>query len=158
MKNNLVAPFISPYIFYFRSTMGCSFPELAWFRSYLTNRQQTTRIGTSVSSPLKVTHGVPQESILVPILFSMYMNDLPKAISNCKIETYVDDTKLYISFTQKDQDSAVIHLQQDLNRFAEWCCANNLLINPTKTKIMLFGTRQNLSRFSGFSVTFLSKS
>ena len=85
------------------------------------------------------------------------MNDLPKAISNCKIESYVDDTKLYISFTLKDQDSAVIHLQQDLNRFAEWCCANHLLINPTKTKIMLFGARQNLSRFSGFSVTFLEE-
>ena len=119
-------------------SLCCSPRALAWFRSYLTNRQQTTRIGTSVSSPLNVTHGVPQGSILGPILFSLYMNDLPKAISNCKIESYVDD-------------------QQDLNRFAEWCCANHLLINPTKTKSMLFGTRQNLSRFNGFSVTFLEK-
>lgn len=138
-------------------SLGCSSRALAWFRSYLTDRQQTTRIGTSVSSPLTVTHGVPQGSILGPILFSLYMNDLPKAISNCKIESYVDDTKLYISFTLKDQDSAIIHLQQDLSRFAEWCCANHLLINPTKTKIMLFGTRQNLSRFNDFRVTFLEQ-
>ena len=82
-------------------SLGCSPRALAWFRSYLTNRQQTTRIRTSVSSPLNVTHGVPQGSILAPILFSLYMNDLPKAISNCKIESYVDDTKLYISFTLK---------------------------------------------------------
>ena len=98
---------------------------LAWFRSYLTNRQQLTRVGTSVSSPLTVTHGVPQGSILGSILFSLYMNDLPKAIRNCKIKSYVGDTKLYISFTLKDQGSAIIHLhvQQDLNRFVEWCCA-----------------------------------
>ena len=72
--------------------LGTSRNALNQYLSYLTNCEQTTRIGTSISSSLKVTLGVPQGSILEPLLFSFYMNDLSDIISKCSVESYVDDT------------------------------------------------------------------
>ena len=99
-----------------------------WFQSYLTNRQQCTRIATSLSEPLTVTHDVPQGSILGPMLFGLYMNDLPDVIKSSNIESYVDDTKIYLSFSTNDVDSCLRQVVEDLRRVAEWCCANHLLV------------------------------
>ena len=137
--------------------LGTSTHALNWLRSYLTNRKQTTRVGTSLSPSSTVTHGVPQGSILGPMLFSVYMNDLPKAIKNCSIESYVDDAKLFLSFGIKERETALSQLTQDLNRVASWCCTNRLLINPQKTKLMLFGTRQLIGRVSDIAIPFLGK-
>ena len=137
--------------------LGTSTHALNWFRSYLTNRKQTTRVGTSLSPSSTVTHGVPQGSILGPILFSVYMNDLPNAIKNCSIESYFDDAKLFLSFGIKERETALSQLTQDLNRVASWCCTNRLLINPQKTKLMLFGTRQLTGRVSDIAIPFLGK-
>ena len=113
-----------------------------WFESYLVERQQTTRIGTSLSPPLTVTHGVPQGSILGPALFTLYMNDLQTVTRFCDAESYVDDTKIYLSFSPKDIRESLSKVERDLHRVAEWCCSNHLLINPAKTKLMFFGTQQ----------------
>ena len=122
--------------------LGTSTNALHWFQSYVTEGEQTTRVGISTSSPLVVTHGVPQGSILGAVLFSLYMNDLPDATKTCSAESYVDDTKLFLSFATNDNVNALSQIGQDLNRVAEWCCTNRLLINPQKTKLMLFGTRR----------------
>ena len=137
--------------------LGTSAKALNWFQSYLIKREQTTRIGTSISSSLTVTHGVPQGSILGPVLFSLYMNDLPDTITNCSVESYVDDTKLFLSFTTNDKDGALSQIIQDLNNLTRWCCTNRLLINPQKTKLMLFGTRQLVGRLSDITIPFLGK-
>ena len=73
-------------------------------------------------------------------LFSLYMNDLPEVIvliSN--LESYVDGTKICFSFASKDTDLCLRQGAEDLKHVAEWCCANHLLINPNKTKCVLFG-------------------
>lgn len=70
------------------------------------------------------------------------MNDLPDAVRICSVESYVDDTKLFLFFATNDNVNALSQIQQDLNRVAEWCCTNRLLINPQKVNFMLFGTRQ----------------
>ena len=76
---------------------GASTSALKWFKSYLTNRYQVVGIHSSFSDPLPVECGVPQGSILDPLLFSIYVNGLPEVPRHCSTECYVDDTKLLVS-------------------------------------------------------------
>jgi hypothetical protein len=64
------------------------------------------------------------------------------------LESYVDDSKLLLSFTIQDFDNAILSLQDDLSGITKWCCENKLLINPTKAKFLLIGTIDNF--FSGY--------
>ena len=72
---------------------------------------QSTRLGTSRSEELIVTHGVPQGSILGPLMFSLYMNDLPSVVKFSSVETYAGDTKVYLSISPKDIDSCLTKLK-----------------------------------------------
>ena len=119
--------------------LGTSREVLKWFEIYLTDCQQSTRVGISLSDPLTVTHGVPQGSILGPMLFSLYMNDLPSVVKFSCVESYVDDTKIYLSFSTKDLDTCMTQVIEDLRNIARWCCTNSLLINPIKTKFIHWG-------------------
>ena len=75
-------------------------------------------MGISISLPLIVTHGVPQCSILGPMLFRLCINDLPDAIRTCSVESYVVDTKLFLSFATNDNVNALSQIGQYLNRVA----------------------------------------
>ena len=68
-----------------------------WVDSYLSDRKQSVKIGSTCSSPLDVTFGVPQGSILGPLLFLIYINDLPQFIQDCLLVIYADDTQILIS-------------------------------------------------------------
>ena len=68
---------------------------------------QSTRLGTSRSSELTVTHGVPQGSILGPLMFSLYMNDLLSVVKFSSEESYVDDTKVYLLCSSNNIDSCL---------------------------------------------------
>ena len=94
--------------------IGASDKVVDWFKSYLTDRKQFVRIGSATSSPLNITHGVPQGATLSPLLFCIYLNDLPLAIETCRIEFYVDDSKILLSFSIKDSTSAKQNLEKDL--------------------------------------------
>ena len=126
--------------------VGVSNTALKWFKSYLTNGCQLVRINCTLSDSLEVTYGVPQRSILGPLLFSIYISDLPSVPQQCPADCYVDDTKLYACFSVRDYELAMDLINDDLIRIQNWCFQNLLLLNPDKTKLMVYGTRQMLAR------------
>ena len=86
------------------------------------------------------------------------MNDLPEVIKFSDIESYVDDTMIYFSFASKDTDLSLRQGAEDLQHVVEWCRANHLLINPDKTKFVLFGVRQLIPKLpSDITVPFLGQ-
>ena len=118
---------------------------------------QAVRIGAEISDLLPITKGVPQGSILGPLLFNLFINDLPCIPLNSELESYVDDSKLFLSFCiEKLQD--VVTVNNDLFMVATYLSNNCLLANPDKTKIMFFGTQQMLKHIpADTSFTFLGK-
>ena len=122
---------------YFIVTYGA----LDWFQSYLSNRQQCVRIGDAVSKVLSLEFGVPQGSNLGPVLFTIYVNDLLSVPKRCLSASYVDDCKLYLSFSPAELTTSISALNEDLMRISQWCCKNSLLINPDKTKVLAVGVQ-----------------
>ena len=138
--------------------IGVSQFAVDWFKSYLSERSQSVRIGSTLSEARTTTRGVPQGSILGQALFNIYINDLPSIPNESSLESYVDDSKLYLAFPIQDAEAAAFKLTEELNRIAAWCCFNSLLINPTKTKLLLLGTRQMLKRVpKDFHITVLGR-
>ena len=137
--------------------VGISSSGVTWFNSYLSQRHQIVRINNELSEPLPVDSGVPQGSILGPLLFSIYMSDLPSVFQHCQSESYVDDTKIYISFPIQDRADAIFHINDDLLKIRNWCFDNYLLLNPDKTKLMISGSRQLLSKLPDVRLSLMGK-
>ena len=102
-------------------------------------------MANNVVSPYRnVSCGVPQGSVLGPLLFLIYVNDLCSIIKNSKISMYADDTVVYISHS--NLRDAIALIQSDLNSLYDWCNRNKLTINCKKTKYCLFGMRSNIKK------------
>ena len=119
--------------------IGFSETPLKWFDSYLKDRSQIVIANNTKSMCKKLTTGVPQGSILGPLAFLLYINDLVDNISQCKTLLYADDTILLSS--HQDVGIATTQLQNDLTKLDTWCFDNKLSINYKKTKTMIFGPR-----------------
>ena len=121
---------------------GVSESACAWFESYLSHRQQAVKIQDTLSSPLPLTVGVPQGSILGPVPFTLYINDLFGVPKHCKPLGYVDDTKLFLGFPSNKLRDVISAINEDLKEVLSWRCRNSLLINPDKTKLLYVGVPQ----------------
>ena len=88
----------------------------------------------------------------------IYMNDLPLSPHSSFLESYIDDSKVFLSFPIKGLISAKAKLEEDLCLVAKWCSANQLLINPRKTKLLFFGTPQLLKKLSDTMTLILKES
>jgi len=137
--------------------VGVSTLAFRWFHSYLSNRNQRVRINSTLSEALPLVSGIPQGSIMGPLLFTIYVNDLSNVPRNCSTECYVDDTKIYMSFNVKDCDDAVAAVNEDLHNIRNWCFQNGLLLNPEKTKLIVYGSRQMLEKLPEFHISLLGK-
>ena len=124
---------------------GFSDQVIKWFSDYFQLRRQVTLINGNESNPTFVKHGVPQGSILGPLLFILYLNDLPRVIKHCKISLYADDTCVYLA--SKDPAQLQEMLNEDLEAMSKWYSHNELLLNTKTCKLILFGTKKNLSKF-----------
>ena len=92
--------------------------ELKWFHSYLTNRNQQVDVRGTTSNNEKLSLGVPQGSILGPLLFLIYIDDIVDVIKNGDIVMYADDTTLYVSGTSLHDVQN--KLQEDVNALKHW--------------------------------------
>ena len=117
---------------------------MAWIEDYLTDRKQCTIANNIVSSMDIISCGVPQGSVLGPLLFLIYINDISSVIRNSKISMYADDTVVYLS--NANQFDAIALIQADLDRVYTWCNSNKLTINCKKTKFCIFGMKSSVKR------------
>ena len=122
-----------------------------WFDSYLTDRSQRVEInaldGTSLTSQDRLVYrGVPQGSILGPLLFILYTADIPNSINSCKYHLYADDLQLYLPIRVSDFGVAIDKLNQDLSRIALWSARNCLMLNPSKTKYLVLGSERQIQK------------
>ena len=115
-----------------------------WCRSYLEDRQQTALVNGLTSDQKSITCGVPQGSVLGPLFFLVYINDIQFALGNCNLKLYADDSVLYQSGVNSEE--AAVLLQSSLNKFCEWSTSNKLSINTKKNKFMVFGSRSRVKR------------
>ena len=127
-------------------TIGTSSTNLALFHSYLSSRCQTEQ---------KVTVGVPQGSILGPLLFSIYIIDLPACLQNTTVTLFADDTALYCS-SQSAHELQTL-LNEDLDRLAQWLHQHKLTLNISKSKFMLIGGSKKLKSLSKVTLNIKNK-
>lgn len=104
-------------------TFGIDGPLLQWFTSYLSGRQQRVVVNGSFSSWGVVKSGVPQGSILGPVLFLMFVNDMPDVLKSSSLAMYADDSKCYKTIRTM---SDICDLQADLNLLCVWSASNEL--------------------------------
>ena len=111
-----------------------------WFSSYLKNRTQTTQVGQNISNNVEVSCGVPQGSVLGPLLFLLYVNDMHKCSDKLKFYLFADDTNiLYADKNMKALESTV---NIELRHLYDWLTASKLTLNIKKSNFVIFHSYQ----------------
>jgi hypothetical protein len=105
--------------------------------SYLGERAQFVRSSRQETSVGAVTCGVPQGSILGPLLFISYIDDVSRVIRYCRFHIYADDLQVYQTCTVSDFQKCIDKLNLDLQRVHEWATANGLKLNPIKSQVLV---------------------
>ena len=126
------------------SAYGILNGEHQWFSNYLSGRQQRVMVNGAYSDWAPVSRGVPQGSILGPLLFLVFMNDLPTVVTSCTINLYANDTTIY--YANQDPDCVTHAINDDLQLIATWIVSNKLTMNVSKTQMMVLSRRAARSR------------
>ena len=109
---------------------------LKWFQSYLSNRKQFIKFNNESTNLEIIRYGIPQGSILGPLLFLIFVNDLQKSTKFLDPIMFADDTNLF--YSNKDINTLFKIANEELNEINEWLRANKVSINAGKTKYILF--------------------
>ena len=120
---------------------GIEEPMHDWIRSFLTGRTQRAKVDSATSGWGNVTSGIPQGSVLGPILFMLYINDMLEALANnSAVAMFTDDTQLY---RRTDLPNGKQDLQEDLDHIFQWSDTWQMKFQPTKCKVMSLGYQQD---------------
>ena len=130
-------------LLYKLTAMGFKSNVLNWMSSYLSVREQSVNVNGVLSRSQTITCGVPQGSILGPLLFLLYVNDMQAAVK-CKLLLYADDSALLVS--GKDISSIESKLSNELSSISNWLVDNKLSLHLGKTESILFGSRAKLNK------------
>jgi hypothetical protein len=135
--------------------MGIMSDALSWIDGYLNDRQQCVMVNGVQSTPQRTVCGVPQGSVLGPVLFTLYISPLSSIIRRHTLsyKFYADDLQIYISCPPSDVSLAVQQLEECLVEVQCWLTANMLCLNAAKSEFCLFGTRHQLQKCPDVSVT-----
>ena len=123
--------------------VGLTGTVLAWIRSYLSDRTQQVAVCQTVSEESSVAFGVPQGSVLGPILFSLYLlplGDLLRSLS-VSYHLYADDTQLYLAVDHSDSTTSFTKMEQAISKISGWMSTNFLRLNHTKTEVLVISSR-----------------
>ena len=124
--------------------IGLNTNSLEWISSYLENRKQKTKFSKYTSQEEKVTSGVPQGSILGPILFICFVNDMAELFNDCKVCSYADDTQIIVSERNSKQVKA--KLEELIKRAQKWYTNNSLQNNAGKTETLIIGRKNKAEK------------
>ncbi|CAB3980152.1 RNA-directed DNA polymerase from mobile element jockey-like [Paramuricea clavata] len=122
---------------------GLQKPSLNLLVSYLANRTQMCSVNGALSGTKLVTCGIPQGSTLGPLLFLIYINDLPNSLEYSSTRMFADDTILTVS--GKSMQDVEVAINHDLTNVKQWLSANRLSLNLVKTEYLLIGSRYNIN-------------
>ena len=123
--------------------LGIRGPSLLWFKSYLSDRKQYVCINNSCSPTLSIDTGVPQGSILGPLLFILYINDMCKSSSELSFVHFADDTTVFRKGGDLNELFTVVN--RELTYVDEWLRANKLSLNVNKTTYMIFSNKSKVT-------------
>ena len=134
---------------------GISGTALSWFTSYLTDRRQAIKIGNCFSDMLPTSCGVPQGSVLGPLLFTLYTTPLSSVIQSHNLDhhLYADDTQIYVSLTTSETCRSLNQLRDCLQDVSLWMKNSKLKLNADKTEFLIIGTSTQRAKLSVFSPT-----
>ena len=137
------------------SGYGVENMEVRWFTSYLKDRRQMVNYNNEVSQPYVIPIGVPQGSTLGPILFLLYINDLPQYVHNGQLSMFADDTVIYC--TGKTVYEAQCNLQKSLDKVEDWYDKNKLKLNSSKSNSMLIASSSKFNNSDKQSLVLMLK-
>ena len=125
---------------------GISELALGWFKSYLSGKTHSVKVGNTLLHPAALQYGVPQGYVLGPIPFSLYTNPISSIIhshSSISQHFYADDTQLYITLSPTNFFCSILKLKNCLNDIQNFMFANKLKLNLEKTEFILIGSKNN---------------
>ncbi len=117
---------------------------LKWFKSYLSDRTQRVSINGELSNDLSIKYGVPQGSVLGPLLFLLYINDIPLSSKVLNFHLFADDTSIF--HADKDLNKLESTINKELTSVSDWLIANKLTLNLSKSNFLLIHPRQKTLR------------